>query len=60
VVLTVGGAPDLWRARCENVEVAAVFANSRVMPSEDHLRICICRRTKVPLEALWAELRHYG
>jgi hypothetical protein len=60
VVLTVGGGPDLWRARCETVEVAAVFANSRVMPSEDHLRICICRRTKLPLEALWAELRHYG
>jgi hypothetical protein len=59
VVLTVGGDPEVWRPRCESLEVAAVFTHSLVRPEENHLRVSICRRTKETLEALWPEIERF-
>jgi hypothetical protein len=57
IVVTVGGDVETWRPRCESVEVAAVFTHSLVAPEENHLRVSICRRTKLPLDAFWPSMK---
>ncbi len=59
VVIAVGGDPEVWRPRCESVEVAAVFTHSLVTPEENHLRVSVCRRTKEPLDALWPSVKRF-
>lgn len=59
VVIVLGGALEDKQRSFESVVVADSVRSEYCMPYENDLRIYVCRNLKVPLDQLWARLKHY-
>ncbi|HEX8794559.1 MAG TPA: glycosyltransferase family 39 protein [Polyangiaceae bacterium] len=59
VILRVGGDPDRWKDRCDELTIPARFGADYVMPYEHDRPILQCRHPRFSLRADWPDFKHY-
>lgn len=59
VILRVGGDPDRWKDRCDELTIPARYGGDYVMPYERDRPILQCRGPRFSLRADWPDFKHY-
>jgi len=59
LVIVLGGDLEDKQETFQSVEIAGTVRSEFAMPYENDLRIYVCRDLKIPLDQIWARLRHY-
>ncbi len=59
VILRVGGDPERWKDRCDELTIPARYGGPYVMPYERDRPVLQCRGPRFSLRAEWSDFKHY-